>query len=160
MPHYLLVTIFAVLMLPGFLGVFLPLIPSVPFMFAIALIFEIFDRFKHLHWPELLILGILALLSFATDHLSGLVGAKYGGASGKAVLVGLLGFILGGVVLPPFGGIIGLFLAILIYELLVSKDQQKAVKAATGSLLGTVGGMIVNLLLAIIFVILFIVFAR
>ena len=61
MPYWLLVTIFTLLLLPGFAGVFLPL-PSLPYMFGITLIFGFIDQWQHLSTWELIILGGIYLL--------------------------------------------------------------------------------------------------
>lgn len=159
MNHLLLVIVFLVLMLPGLAGIFLPLVPSVPYMLLVALIFGLIDKFTHLSLGELVILGILGVASFLVDHLSGVVGAKYSGASKRSLLWGIIGAILGTVVLPPFGGIAGVFIGVLISEWSLHKDKTKAVKVAGGSLIGNITGMIVNLILAITFLALFVIFA-
>lgn len=158
MSYWLLVTIFVIFLLPGFAGIFLPL-PSLPYMFGITLIFAFIDKFQHLKLYELIILGILMLLSFLNDYFTGLIGAKYGGAAKISLVVGLIGTIIGLIMFPPFGGILGLFLGILAAEFIVFKDHIKALKAATGGLIGTLVGMLVSLILAIIYLVLFIVFA-
>lgn len=125
-------------------------------MLAIALLFEFFDKFKHLTWSDLAILGTIAIASVIIDHLSGILGAKYGGASKKALLFGLLGFIVGVITFPPFGGILGVFVGVLVAELLGKKSHKQAVKAATGSLIGLLTGIAINLILGLIFMGLFI----
>lgn len=158
MPYWLLVTIFVVLLLPGFAGVFLPL-PSLPYMFGITLIFISIDKFQHLKSYELIILGILMLLSFANDYFCGLIGAKYGGAAKISLVAGLIGMIIGLIIFPPFGGVLGLFLGILAAEFIVFKDHIKALKAATGGVIGTLVGMIISLILALVYLVLFMIFA-
>lgn len=157
MPYWILVTIFVILLLPGFAGVFLPL-PSLPYMFAITLIFGFIDQWQHLSYIELIILGVIMLTSFAADFLTGLIGAKYGGAAKISIVFGLVGMIIGLIVFPPFGGIAGLFLGILVSEFINFRDHIKALKAASGGLIGTLAGMFISLVLAITYVVLFIVF--
>lgn len=159
MPYFLLVIIFSLLLLPGLLGVFLPLLPSIPYMFVVTLIFGLIDKFQHLTVVNLIILGIIALFSLLVDYFSGALGAKYGGASKKTLFWGIIGLILGLIVFPPFGGIAGLFLGVLVAELIQYKDHLKALKAASGSLIGSLTGMILNFLLALFFFVLFLVFA-
>lgn len=155
----LILIIFAILMLPGFLGILLPF-PSVPYMFAIALIYGFIDKFNHLKTAELIILIVLSLLSLLVDYLSGIIGAKYGGAGKKSVIFGFIGLLLGVILLPPFGGIPGLFLGVWAGEIYSHRDKKQALKAASGSLLGSLAGMIVNVVLALLFMILFILFAK
>jgi hypothetical protein len=157
MPYWLLVTIFTILLLPGFAGVFLPL-PSLPYMFGITLIFGFIDQWQHLNYVELTILSFVMLVSFAAEYLTGLIGAKYGGATKISIVFGLVGMLIGLIVFPPFGGVAGLFLGILVSEFVTFRDHIKALKAASGGLIGTLVGMLVSLILAILYIVLFIVF--
>lgn len=159
MSNTVLVLIFSILLLPGLAGIFIPLLPGIPLMFVIALIYGVIDRFQHLQGNEVMILGGIVVLSLIVDYCSGVIGAKYGGASKKAILFGFIGLIVGIILLPPFGGILGLFLGVLIAEMIQHRDQRRAVKAATGSLLGSLLGIVANLVLGLLFLILFIVFA-
>ena len=129
-------------------------------MFLIVFLYKIIDKTGSFTLTELLILLLITLISLLIDYASGLIGAKYGGASKNAIIFGLLGLIVGFILFPPFGGVAGLFIAVLIFELLVQKDHRKAFKAASGSLLGHLSGMILSLLLSLTFFILFILFAR
>ena len=157
MPYWLLVTVFTVFLLPGFAGVFLPL-PSLPYMFGVTLIFGFIDQWQHLSYIEIIILGVIMLTSFLTEYLTGLIGAKYGGAAKISIVFGLVGMLIGLIIFPPFGGIAGLFLGILVSEFLYFKDHIKALKAASGGLIGTLAGMLISLILAITYVVLFIIF--
>lgn len=145
-------------MIPGIAGAFLPL-PGLLYMFIISLIFGFVDKFIHLQpWEIGILLGI-AVISMINDFLSGLLGAKYGGAAQKSMLYGIIGMILGLVIFPPFGGLAGVFIGILIAEIIRHGNQEKAVRAATGGLVGSIVGMIVTLILAIIFLFTFVIFA-
>ena len=148
-----------ILMLPGLAGIIIPIFPGIPYMFIVALLYGTITHFHTLSYTHLTILGIVALLSFIVDYSTGLVGAKYGGAARRSIIFGLLGSIIGTIALPPFGGIAGLFLAILFSELFLHNDNKKAIRAASSSLLGSLAGIIINLFLALIFIICFIVFA-
>lgn len=159
MSNTVLVIIFSILLLPGLAGVFLPLLPGIPFMFVIALIYALIDRFQHLEGNELMILGGIAVLSLIVDYCSGIIGAKYGGASKKAILYGIIGLIVGVILLPPFGGILGLFLGVLIAEIIQHRQGKRAIKAATGSVLGSILGIAANLVLGLLFIILFVLFS-
>lgn len=148
-----------VLLVPGLVGVFVPIVPGVPYMFFIALLFGLIDRFSHLTVPEIGFLALVAFISVVIDHASGLVGGKLGGASKTALTYGLLGSIIGFMVLPPFGTVVGLFLGVLVGGLISGQTHPKAVQAATKSVLGSVAGMGINLVLGITFMALFILFA-
>jgi hypothetical protein len=159
MPYFVLVIIFTILLLPGIIGAILPIVPSVPWMFIVALIFGIIDRFQHLHWWELLILGILALISITADNVSGLVGAKGTGASRWGLLGGFIGGLIGLFFFPPWGAIIGMIVGVVVLEIIASRDHKKAVRSASGIILGNLANIIINLILCFIFIGLFILFA-
>jgi len=147
------------LLLPGMVGIIIPVLPGIPYMLAIALIFGAASGFKTLGALEIIILTGLAVLSVAIDYLSGTVGAKYGGAKKMSLLLGFIGLIVGLFVLPPFGGVIGLFAGIFLGEILGHRGGKKAVRAATAGVLGAVLGVAINFLLGLVFIGLFIYFA-
>jgi len=159
MGYLAFVVLTAVAMLPGLLGVFIPLIPGIPYMFVVALVFAFADRFQHLSGAELSLLAVIAIVSLVIDYLAGILGARAGGASKKALLFGMIGLILGMIILPPFGGILGLFLGVLGAELLGGKTALKAFKAGQGSVIGALTGIGINLVLALLSLALFVVFA-
>jgi len=97
--------------------------------------------------------------SMLVDFLSGLLGAKFGGASSKSLLVGIVGFVLGMIALPPLGGFIGMFLGILLGEIYFLGKTKTAVRAAQGAVLGAITGMVINLLIGIAFITMFLVWA-
>jgi uncharacterized protein YqgC (DUF456 family) len=146
------------LMIPGFVGLFIPIFPGIPLMFLVAITFGAITGFQSLVGSEIGILAVLTLASVAVDYLSGVLGARFSGASAKALGAGFVGMLVGLFLLPPFGGLIGLFLGVLIVELR-TKTQQQAIRAATGSLLGSLAGIVTNFLVALLFLILFLVFA-
>lgn len=159
LPHWLLFTISVLLMLPGLGLVFIPMVPSIAYMFVVALCFALVDGLSHINTFNLWILGGVVVISILIDQLSGILGAKYGGASRKALIFGFLGAIIGVFAIPFFGALVGLFAGILLAELFLNKSRDDAVRAATGALMGSATGIAVNFCLALAFIILFIIFS-
>lgn len=159
MPHWVLIIIFSILLLPGIVGVILPVFPSIPYMFLVALIFAAIDKFDHITGLNLLLLGIIAAISLAIDYLAGLFGAKYFGATGKGVLGGVIGGFIGLLVFPPWGLIIGMALGVFLAEYLINKKAKEVNKAVAGVLIGSLTGIVINLIFSIIFLALFLIFA-
>lgn len=159
MPYFVLVIIFSILLLPGLIGAIIPIIPSVPWMFVVTLIFSFIDKFEHIHWWGLLILGLLAIISLISDNLSGLVGAKRTGASKWGLIGGLIGGLVGLFFFPPFGAILGMIIGVVIPEIIYSKNNKTALKSASGVILGNLANIIINLVLCLIFIGLFLLFA-
>ena len=158
MTHTILLIVATLLMLPGIPLVFTPL-PALLYMLLVAVSFGFIDQFSHLTGGNIAILAGVVLLSIVVDQLAGILGARYGGASMKSALYGFLGGIVGTMVLPPLGGMIGLFVAVAASEYANHKNHARAMKAATGSFIGMLAGKIVGAVLALAFVVLFVVFA-
>ncbi len=159
MTHGILVTLFGLLLLPGVMMSFVPMLPAFWYLIACAAAFGIVDSFTHLTLGNFGVLIGIFLLSIAVDHGAGLLGAKFGGAAWKSLLYGALGGIIGLFLFPPLGIFLGLFVGVLLAELLRQKDQAKAVRAATGALIGSLAGVVINVTLAFAFVILFVLLA-
>jgi uncharacterized protein YqgC (DUF456 family) len=159
MPDEIQLLIATLLMLPGLIGTLMPALPGIPLMFLIVLFFAIIDRFDHLSWSEIGWLSLITILSLIIDYAAGVVGAKLGGASKQSILSGFFALIIGTIMLPPFGGILGMFIVIAIMEYSRQKSQNKALKAAGSSLLGALTGSAINFILALIFIGLFITFS-
>lgn len=155
--HTFLAILFAVFMLPGIAAVFIPFLPAVPYMFIMALLFEIFDRFHTLTLPKLGILFIFPIVAFIVDQSAGVIGSRRGGATAP-IWYAVIGAFCGTLFLPPFGGILGLFLGILVGELTKRRGHDEALKAATAGVVGTFTGMLINCALAAVFIIVFLVF--
>ncbi len=141
----------------GVLMTLIPTLPGVPFMFLLTAVYAFADRFETLTPMHLLIFGLIALLSIIIDYSSGIIGAKLGGASRKALLWGLIGLVAGVILFPPFGAFIGLFIGVFLAEVLQFQDQVKAFKAASYSVAASVAGMMANIGLALGFFITFVV---
>ncbi len=153
----ILIIVAALLMIPGIIAIAF-MLPGVPYLFVVALIYGFIDHFNRLSLKELLILGILAILSVVVDQSAGLIAARYGGARGKTFLYGMAGAIIGTFIVPFFGGFIGLFLGIMIGELIRKQHHIHAIKAATAGVIGSMTGITINIVLGTIFLALFLVF--
>lgn len=79
------------------------------------------------------------------DYLLPIFTAKRYGASKFGIWGSILGMILGIVLFPPFGLIIGAFLGALFGELIFNKDKRNAAKAGLGVFIGTMLGIVVKL---------------
>jgi uncharacterized protein YqgC (DUF456 family) len=148
-----------IFLIPGLLAVFVPVLPAIPYLFIVMLVYGFATHFGNVHGLEWAILSSLAILGIANDHLSGIMGAKYGGASKRALLWGFIGTLVGTFLAGPIGAFIGLFVAIIIAELSQLKTHREALKAATGGVIGALTGYAINIVIAFVLVITFIVVA-
>lgn len=137
----------------------IPTLPGLPLMFFITLVYGIVDKFETMQPWHLAVFGGITLLSIAIDALSGVLGAKLGGASRKALLAGIGGLVVGLLLFPPFGAFIGLFLGVFIAEAAQFKDFMQAFKKASVSLAAAAAGTIMNVFLATAFLVTYLIIA-
>lgn len=161
MNHLTITIISTVLLIPGMVMSLIPGLPGLLYMLTIALIYGILDHFTHLTLGNLGILATLMVISMIIELSSGLIGARWGGASRKSLLYGFVGMIVGTVAIPVpiVGSLAGLFIGILVAEWYRTADMKKAQKAATGGFIGSIVGMAVNVTAALAFIISFVIFA-
>lgn len=159
MSNIWLVVISSILMLPGIIGAVIPVLPSVPYMFFVSLAYCLFDKFHHLSVAEMCCLAIITAISVIVDYSSGVIGAKNGGASRTSIYIGFITSIIGLIMFPPLGGVIGLFIGVYATEMSSNKSKMTAFRSASGSLAGTLAGMLINIMLSITFIVLFLYFA-
>ncbi|MEK7644940.1 MAG: DUF456 domain-containing protein [Patescibacteria group bacterium] len=156
--HPILLAVAAIFMALGIPAVLVPFLPAISYMFLIALLFAISDRFVHITWENLAVLGGILIVSFFIDYFAGILGARYGGADRRSILFGFLGLIVGLIAFPPLGGIVGLFVGIFAGEVVARKSNAAALKAATAGLIGSATGALVNCSLAVLMFGLFLYF--
>jgi uncharacterized protein len=171
MTSTLLIIGFTLLMLPSL--VFIPMMmPGVPYLFVVAVLFGIVDHFTQLSFAEMGILAGIAVLSVIVDQLAGFIGARKGGAKGKSFIYGIIGLVVGNIIMPIIGGFIGLFIGIFVGEMrrrraldaelpedrLSADHVHSSLKAAGGAVLGSISGIVINMCLAVVFIGLFLTF--
>lgn len=138
-------------MIVGVFGSFLPVLPGLSSCWVGLLLLYLTKAVENNYW----ILGITLLLTIVISILDYVIPAKgtkkFGGSSygiwgtNIGLIVGILAPIPFGVIIGPF---VGAFVGELIYD---SKNHQRALKAATGSLLGFIASSFVNFLFCIIY---------
>ena len=146
-----------VLMIVGLLGAVLPFLPGPLLIFAAAVVHTLLRPESGVSWWGIGILGVMLVVSYTLDFLSGAIGARWFGASRW----GMFGVLVGGVVglffnLPGliFGPIIGGF----VFEMIFAKKQVRpAVRSTWGTILGTGAGMIIRIIVSVAMVIVFLI---
>lgn len=159
MSHTLIVAATTLFLIPGLFMAFVPMLPALSYMLIVALVFGLFDSFVSLSYVEFAVLVALALLSIVVDHLSGILGAKYGGAHGTSLVWGLVGSIVGTFIAPFLGSLAGLFIGVAARELSLGRGKTRAAVGAGSALVGSLAGIVVNVGLAFVFIALFVGFA-
>lgn len=102
----------------GLAGTVLPVLPGVVLIFGGIALAAWIDGFARVSLWVVLVLGALAAVAFAVDYLAAVLGARRAGASRLAVLgaaigavAGLFAGLIGVVVLPFVGAVLGEFIA-------------------------------------------------
>jgi uncharacterized protein YqgC (DUF456 family) len=115
----LLWSLVVLLIVAGIAGTLLPMLPGPALVFAGLLLGAWIDDFTLVSGVTVAVLGVLTLISWAVDYLSGLLGAKKVGATPQAVIGAAIGTLLGiftglwGLVFMPLAGAaIGEYIAI------------------------------------------------
>jgi uncharacterized protein YqgC (DUF456 family) len=147
-----------IFMLVGLLGVILPILPGVPLIFVVALIFSILTDFTYLGGQTIIIMGILAVISLILDWIAGVLGVRKMGGSKAGMFGAFIGMIVG-LFLPGvgiFGFVIGAFVGAFILELLVNRESKKALKAGLGSFIGFLAGGVLRLVIGAVMIGMFI----
>jgi uncharacterized protein len=145
-----------VCMIIGVFGSFMPVLPGLSICWVGLLLLYLTEAVENNYW----VLGITLLITVSITILDYVIPAKgtkkFGGSSygvwgtNIGLIVGILSPIPFGVIIGPFAGA---FIGELIYD---SKNHRRALKAATGSLLGFLASSFINFLFCIIFLGIFI----
>jgi uncharacterized protein YqgC (DUF456 family) len=145
------------LLLVGLLGVLLPAVPGVGFMWIIILVYAIVERFATIDPLSFAVLTLLGLAGATSDYWLGLLGAKVGGASLRSTLLSLAGGLLGTVIGFFVGGIgalagawIGSVLGVLLSEWIERKDWRAALRATLGLVVGFSLSTVVQLVFGVV----------
>jgi uncharacterized protein YqgC (DUF456 family) len=142
--HTLWYVLAGLLIVVGFIGTILPVLPGVPLVFAGMLLAAWADAFAHVGTFTLIVLGVLTVIAVAVDFVAGVVGARRVGASRYAVIGAALGTLVGiffglpGLLLGPFAGA-------LAGELAAGGTLRKATDVGVGAWLGFVIGAVLKL---------------
>jgi uncharacterized protein YqgC (DUF456 family) len=146
----------------GLIGVILPVVPGVGFIWIVVLIYALVERFATIDVITFGVLTILGAIGVTADLWMTQVGAKAGGATGTSLLVGLLLGAVGAVIGTLFvvgtipGAIIGAIAGVIIAEYHRREDWNEALKVGGGWAAGCVlsGGaqLIISILMILIFV--------
>ncbi len=135
----LLIVLGSVLILAGFAGCVLPMLPGPPLAYFALFCVTIDRGWSAYSTLELVLLGALTASVTVVDTLLPVLGARKYGASRAGVWLSVAGLVVGVFLFPPFGFLVGAFLGALAGELLVGKGRA-AIRPAWGVFLGTLAG--------------------
>jgi uncharacterized protein YqgC (DUF456 family) len=141
-----LIIIAGLLLLTGFIGAIVPILPGIPLSYLGIILLHL-SSIVQFSSGFLIILGVAVVVVQLLDFIIPVWGTKKTGGSKAGVRGSVIGLMVG-FFMGPWGIITGPFIGALIGELLVGKTSQKAIKAAFGTFLGLLTGTILKLALA------------
>ncbi len=143
--------IVGVLLIVGFVGTFVPIIPGTTLIWVGMLVhyFSMGMEQSGLAWQGLVFVTLLYVLTLIIDWVSGALGAKWFGSSKWGIIGAIVGGIIGLFFSLP-GLILGPILGVFIFELTFAKKQVKeAGNSTVGTVIGGIAGLIGRVILAI-----------
>lgn len=156
---YLLVILAAICILLGIAGSILPGLPGPPISY-LGLLLVHWSRFAQFSTRTLLIWAVIVAIVAVLDYLVPIWGTKKYGGTKAGVRGSTIGLIVGvillpmfGIILGPFGlfGIIGgPFIGAWIGERSAGQDSQKALRSAYGSFIGFIAGTLMKIVVSVI----------
>lgn len=147
MEAILLAVIGLCLALVGLVGLALPVMPGAPILFVGLVLIAWAEDFAFVGTGTLVILAVLALLTYAVDLIAGAFGVRRFGASARAMVGATVGAVVG-LFFGFVGIVIGPFIGAGIGELSTGQSLHAAGKAGIGATIGLVIGVAAKLTLA------------
>jgi uncharacterized protein len=144
------------IMLVGIVGVILPILPGTPLIFGAALLYAVITNFEQIDLQILIIFAVLVLIAQSLDWLAATYGVKRMGGSYFGVLGALIGMIAGILLSGLVGLIIGAFAGAVVFELMIGKKYDVALRAGLGSFIGFLVGGVVKFAIAAVMIGMFI----
>jgi uncharacterized protein YqgC (DUF456 family) len=132
----------------GLVGLFLPGLPGAPLILMGLILGAWANDFTYVGLWTIVVLVVLAGLTYGVDFWATMFGAKKFGASKRAIIGALIGLIAGLFLGLP-GVIFGPFIGAVIGELSAQRNLQQAARAGIGATIGLVLGAALKIALAL-----------
>ncbi len=141
----------------GLIGAVVPFLPGPFLIFLAGVAHTLLRPESAMSWPGIAVLALLLAAAYGIDFASGMLGARWFGASRW----GVAGVFIGGIV-GLFFGLPGLILGPLAggfaFELLIAKKEFKpAARSTWGTLLGTGAGLLARIAVSLLMIAVFFV---
>lgn len=143
-----------VLVIVGLVGLFLPILPGIVFIFAGLLLGAWIDGFALVSETTMIVIGMISLVAWAVDFFASYFTVKKAKASKLALigtLIGALLGILGGVI----GLIVGPIIGAVVGEFISRRNSVDATRVGIAAGLGFVVALVAKLVLAIVILLIF-----
>jgi len=147
----------------GFVGVFIPLLPGPILIFAGAVVWAGSDNFVHVGWLTLAILALLMVAAWGSELALSSYFTRRTSSSWLTVLGSIIGGLAGGILLTPVlpvfgsvaGAVLGAVIGVLVVELIRKRQLALALRASGNYLIGCLFGRLTELFIALLMIALF-----
>jgi uncharacterized protein YqgC (DUF456 family) len=144
-----IIAVVAGIMLIGLIGVLIPVLPDVILIWLGALVYGLLVGWGSSGGWSFAGITILGAVGGLSEIWASSMGARAGGASLWGILGGLGLGLLGLIVFPPFGAVIGLLLGTFLVEAWRGRDVAQAARGTLGMGVGYGLAFVVKLLMAL-----------
>jgi uncharacterized protein YqgC (DUF456 family) len=152
----LLLIISVLLILAGFAGCFLPVLPGPPLMLAPLILIKFTHYGGNITWLWIGIFAALVLLTTLLDYFIQAFGVKKAGGSSAGIIGATAGVFIG-LFFIPLGIILCPFLGAFVGEIIAGSSARKSLKAAFGTFVGFLLGVGIKLIICVWVLIYFII---
>ncbi len=142
----ILITLGAILIVVGFIGAFLPVVPDTPLSYAGLLLLQFTDP-TPFSLTFMIVWAVIVIGLMIVEYFIPVWGTKKFGGTSWGVWGSIFGLLIG-LFFPPFGIIIGPLIGAFSGELIGGKEKGQAFRAAWGSFLGLLLGTLLNVIAA------------
>jgi uncharacterized protein YqgC (DUF456 family) len=142
------------LVVVGFVGLFVPILPGIVFIFAGLLLGAWIDNFALVSETTMIIIGLITLMAWAVDFFGSYFTAKKAKASKLALLGTLIGALFG-ILAGVVGLIVGPIIGAAVGEYIARRNSSDATRVGIAAGLGFVLALVVKLVLATIVLLIF-----
>lgn len=138
----------------GFIGLLVPILPGIAFIFSGLLLAAWIDHFSRVSEMTMVIIGIISLLAWLVDFFASYFTAKKAKASKLALFGTLIGAVVG-VLAGVIGLIVGPIIGAVVGEFISRQNASDATRVGIAAGMGFILALVVKLLLATLVMIVF-----
>jgi len=150
--HFGLLVGSIVVILIGLVGIIIPVLPGVLFVWLGLTFVSWLDGWQTVPMPTVVVFGVLTIAVMILQQVVGVAGAKRFGASRLGLIGCAVGLVVGVLLGGPVGIIAGPAIGAFVGEMIAGRTSQAAGRAAMGSVLGLLSGMVVQFILALVMI--------
>ena len=141
--------------LVGFVGVIVPVIPSILLFWIGFIIYHFALDSSNLGWIFWVTAAVVTILVLFSEIIANSIFVKRFGGTRAGEYAAVIGVLIGTFVYPPIGIIVVPIIAVFIVEYYQSKDHKKSIRASIGSLIPFLASSLFTLIVFLFLVVWF-----